>query len=158
MAVTNENSNLMANVAASPPVLNDGSVDGTTKIWTFTQGAAAGDDLSTARLFVLKANEVLSTHTMSVAFSAFGAARTLNIGHEAYTVPGSTETAADPNAIADGIDVSAAGRAVVADAPTSNLDSFGPFNVDIVIVAQVDGGTIPAAATINGTAIVGKPM
>ena len=77
MAVTIENSDLMANVLATPPVLNEGSKDGSQKIFTFTQGAAAGDAGSIARLFVLKANEVLDTHNMSIAFSAFGAGRPL---------------------------------------------------------------------------------
>jgi len=157
MAVTTENSNLMANALASPVKLNEGAVDGTAKIWTFTQGAAAGDANSIARLFILKANEVLDTHHFSIAYSAFGAARTLDIGWEAYTLPDGTAVAADPNGIADGIDVSSAGRSVVADAPTSNVDSLGPIKADITITAQVIGGTIPAAATINGSAHVGKP-
>ena len=107
MAETQENSNLVANALASPPTLNNGAVDGRKKLFTFTQGAAAGDANSIARLFDLKAGEVLDTHQMSIRFSAFGAARTLNIGNDAYTLPNGTVVAQNPLSIAVGIAIKA---------------------------------------------------
>ena len=145
-----------ATTPTNPIRLAPSSKDGKKKVWTYTQSGTLAQN-GTVGLFVLRANEVLDTHHMSVAYSAVGAGRTLNIGHDGYTLPDGTVVAPAPTAIAQGIDVSAAGRTVVRDAPTSPVDSFGPIAVDTIVVAQIAGNTMPDGNTVNGSAEVGQP-
>lgn len=155
MAVEIEYSDLVGNALADQPIRNDGARDGVIKLPSFTQSAAAGDATSRQILFNLRANEVLDVHQFSLTHSAFGAGRTLTVGHEGYTDANGTTVAPDFAAIATGIDVAAAGTKNVRDSGT--IDRLGPFPVDVLISTQVLGGTIPAAATINASATVGQP-
>lgn len=82
--------------------------------------------------------------------SAFGAARTLDIGHDGYAArPSGTATAevADPDAFIDGMDVSAA----VAGAAWSTVLKYDLYSIDeILVYATVLGGTMPVGATLSG--------
>ena len=136
--------------------LSPGSKDGRSKIWTYTQ-LAQGPDPTSVGVYVLRANEVVDTHHMSFATSGLGAGRVVAIGHDGYTLPDGTVVAPNLTALGSGIDVSNAGRHVVRDAPTNPVDSFGPIAVDVMITAQVSGGTFDASQTLNGSAQVGMP-
>jgi hypothetical protein len=156
MAVTNESSTEFTNQNATPPTIMD-SIDNGGRVRfakvTFTQGAAAGDANSTIDLIELPAGKVRFLGNMSsLVFSAFGAARVLDIGWLAYTDQNGTAVVADADGLDDGIDVSAAGRVTLGTntAVTSGdslvFQSRGP----VTLQATVLGGTIPAAATVEG--------
>lgn len=154
MAITNEESTQVANKSATPPVLNDVCDDRARmrcKRFGFTQGAAAGDAGSTAVLINIPPGKLNIHAALSrIAFSAFGAARTLSIGHSGYTKPDGTVVAAAPGALKAGLDVAAAGSAdmtgVVGGDETLQIDS----KTGTTILATVAGGTIPVAAKLDG--------
>jgi hypothetical protein len=154
MAVTTENSTQIDNESATPPVKNDSCDDRgrlRVKRFDFTQGAAAGDATSTQSLIKIPPGKVNVHLALSrIAFSAFGASRVLDIGYTAYTNPDGTAVAADADGIANDIDVSSAGNAN----PTGIVggDEIIQFNSKegVTIYATVAGGTIPAAATLDG--------
>ena len=154
MAVTNENSTQYANAVADPKVQNEtNDWHGRLRIarFTFTQGAAAGDANSTARLVRLPPGRCRVFMGLSYLHaSAFGAARVLDIGWQAHTDLDGIAVVADPNGLADNIDVAAAGEKTVTG--TIGLDETKQFlsRDEIVIEAQVAGGTIPAGATLSG--------
>lgn len=82
--------------------------------------------------------------------SAFGAGRTIDIGHRAYNARPSAAADAeveDPDALIDGLDVSAATNAVA----WSTALKFDMYSVDEVMVfATILGGTMPVGATLSG--------
>lgn len=82
-----------------------------------------------------------------ITTSAFGAGRTLDLGHAAYTKAApATQEAEDVDAFLDGKDVSAA---VTADALGDAL-KYDMYSTDEVLVfATVLGGTMPANATVE---------
>lgn len=154
MAVTTENSTQYANFIASPPVLADANeYAGRMRIanFNFTQGAAAGDATSTATLVKLPAGKVRVYLNLSIVnVSALGAARTADLGWQAYTNRAGTAVAADPNGLDDGVDVSSA----VAYNPIGTIGGNETKEFDsrdgVVIDLQINDGTIPAAATVDG--------
>lgn len=155
MAITTENSTQYANTVAEPRVMNPThEAHGRMRIarFSFTQGAAAGDAGSTARLVRLPKGKVRVFLILSrVAHSALGAGRTLDLGWEAYHADdGSGQVAADPNGLDDGVDVAGAGA--FTPAGTIGADETRLFaSLDgVVITAQVNDGTIPAGATLDG--------
>jgi hypothetical protein len=113
MAVTNEKSAEFSNMSAFPPSNNPvHSWHGRMRIayFKFTQGAAAGDANSTAELVRLPQGSVrVIGHLSKIAFSAFGAARTLDIGTRAYKDLDGVAVAEAAQAFASAVDVSAAG-------------------------------------------------
>lgn len=118
--------------------------------FTFTQTPNAGDIGSTADLVIMPAGRFrILPHLSRIAWSAFGASRTLNVGHTGYTKSDGTVVAAVPAALLSGEDVSAAGGKTF----TQNLDD-GVFIEDalgvVLIQAIVAGGTIPLNATLKG--------
>lgn len=144
MAVTTEKSTQVTNLDATPVVrLDPIDLGGRVRVArvSFTQGAAAGDAGSTAELARVPANATVLPHLSKLYFSAFGAARTLNVG-----------TSADEDLFATAVDVSAAGSLALDEADTTavkdGVDNDGTS--DLAIFAKVAGGTIPAAATIKG--------
>lgn len=152
MAVTNENSDLMARYVLSPPKLNPKSVSGAAlavEYFTFTQGVAAGDANSTIRICRTKKGYRFNPYNSYIKWTAFGAARVLAFGWEAYTDPDGTAVAASATGLATGLDVSAAGQNSVAASPTT-VTHDKIFNGEAVITAQVTGGTIPAGAIVRG--------
>jgi len=154
MAVTTEKSDQITNQEASPPVMTGvDTLRGKMKIlrFTFTQGAAAGDATSTAELVKVPAGVVRVFLALSrITVSALGAARTMDIGWQAYTDTNDDAVVADPNGLDDGVDVSSA----VTYNPTGTVGEDETYlfesNGGVTIEAQVNDGTIPAAATING--------
>lgn len=87
-------------------------------------------------------------HLSRITTSAFGAGRTLDLGHDAYMKrpPGITVEADDPDSFIDGLDVSAAVTASV----VGTALKFDMYSLDGVLVyATVLGGTMPDAATVE---------
>ena len=124
--------------------------------FNFVQGAAAGDIASTARLFKIPAGIYRMHRALStIWFSAFGAARTLNIGWEAYVDKDGTTVAASAAGLNSAIDVSAAGTAFLGTAIAVGYKDFESRG-GVWIVAVVAGGTIPAATTLDGVATFSK--
>lgn len=86
-----------------------------------------------------------------LSVTAFGAARTLHVGHGAYSKrpPIADTTPVEPesnNALANAIDVSAALNSAV----LSTLIKYDMYSLDeVLIFATVNGGTFPAAATVE---------
>lgn len=158
MAVTAENSTEITNESATPPVKNDScDMRGRLRVmrFTFTQGAAAGDATSTQALIKIPPGKVNVHLDLSrIAFSAFGAARVLDIGHTGFTNPDGTAVAAAAAALANDIDVSSAGNAKM----TGVVGGEEIFQINskdgTTIQAVVAGGTIPAAATLKGCAYI----
>lgn len=119
--------------------------------------AVAGDANTTLDLCDLPPGSVRVIPDLSrIATSAFGASRTLDVGHRAYTKVGSpsTDEAEDADAFIDGLDVSSA---VTGTAFGSGLSAFGyktKFDLHsksgVRVFATVLGGTIPVNATVTG--------
>lgn len=120
--------------------------------------AVAGDANTTIDLCDLPSGSVRIIPDLSrFACTAFGASRTLDIGHRAYTktYAGTTTTEAeDPDAFMDGLDVSGA---LTGTAFGSGLSAFGykvQFDLHskdgVTVFATVLGGTIPVNTTISG--------
>jgi len=117
----------------------------------FTQGSSAGDAGSLAYLVKLPAGKVRVLLPLSrIANSALGASRTMDLGWAAYTNDDGTAVAADPNGLDDGIDVSSAAATnpsgTIGGAETKLFES----QAGVVLTAQINDGTIPAAATLKG--------
>jgi hypothetical protein len=85
-----------------------------------------------------------------VAHSAFGASRTLDLGWEAYTGDDGVAVAADPNGLDDGVDVSSAGNYAPVGTIGGDETKLFESQEGVVIAAQTNDATIPAAATIAG--------
>lgn len=124
--------------------------------------AVAGDATTTLDLCDLPPGPVRIIPELSrIATSAFGAGRTLDVGHRAYVNrdplmigAGTEQVAEDADAFIDGLDVSAA---VTGTAFGSGLSAFGyKLSWDLYsksgvrVFATVLGGTIPVAATVKG--------
>lgn len=144
MATTN--STQYGNTVAVPPVMNAvHEAHGRVRVAAFdyTQsGAGTAGDLVNLVQLPAGAIRVLSVY---VAFSAFGASRTLDLGYGAYTElsDGST-TAADADAISANTSIATAGNVTsVANDQVSSTDG-------LLVTAQVNDGTLPDAATLNG--------
>ena len=119
--------------------------------FSFTQGASAGDAGSIAELIKLPAGKIrVLTEESQIAFSAFGASRTLDVGYQAYTNSSGTAVAIDADYFASAVDVSSAGELVLNESATPALAQELDSQDGIVIQADVAGGTIPAAATLEG--------
>jgi hypothetical protein len=157
MAVTTESSTqYKKDNAPTTNGINQHYDQGVPKYWffSFTQGAAAGDANSTMDLRQLPPGKFRIIGQASyVRTSAFGASRTLDIGHTGYTKADGTTVAADEDAIHSAADVSSAGGFVPADENYA-AGSGGTILIDsataVTIEAKVEGGTIPAGATIDG--------
>lgn len=158
MAVTTEKSAQVTNMEASPPVkLNASELHGRLRIarFEFTQGAAAGDATSTFDLVKIPAGKTITVLKSLSRFncSAFGAARTVDIGHTGYTNLDGTVVAAAADVLLDGADVSAAAK-IVMGAGASALTDDDAFVFDaksqVTLQGVVAGGTIPVGATVKG--------
>lgn len=155
MATTQEKSTEVTNVGASPQTFNSPQYGAKLKIFpfSFTQGAGAGDTLSTVDLVHVPANSKIVKSLSEIVVSAFGSARTLDIGHVAYTRQNGVAQVLVADNILDGGDVSsAAALALGAGTNAAGDNTIDLENRDIVVIqAKVTGtGTIPAGATIKG--------
>jgi hypothetical protein len=154
MAVTTENSTQMTRIEGTPPkVVPTHDWHGRMRAarFDFTQGAAAGDVASFQRLVKLPAGKVRVHLAHSrIAHSAFGAARTLDLGWEAYTGDDGVAVVADPNGLDDGVDVSSAGNYNPVGTVGGDETFLFESQEGVVIAAQTNDDTIPAAATLKG--------
>lgn len=121
--------------------------------FTFPAITAAGDIGTTIDLGILPPGRVRVYPSLSkLKASAFGAARTLEIGHTAYQKRDSaveTFEPADDNAFtATALDVSAATNDLKLDASQLSFDLYSKKGV--AVQAVVKGGTIPIGATAEG--------
>lgn len=130
-------------------------VHGKLRIMTFhlPAVAVAGDIGTTIDLGTLPAGKVKVLTSMSkIKASAFGAARTLEIGHPAYQKRDSASEpfeAADDNAFSSvALNVAAATNDLPMDATQLDFDLYSKNGV--LVQAVVKGGTIPVGATLEG--------
>lgn len=160
MAVTNQTSDQITLGTNSPKEFVDVSEwAGRLRVAYFSHTqSGAGDAGSTVDLVKLPAGRIrVMTDLCKIANSAFGAARTLDVGYQAYTAKDGTTTAADPDALTTAvIDVSAAATNFLATAagadPTLYINSRDGVTIDCVVA----GGTIPDAATLYGVIVYMK--
>lgn len=113
--------------------------------------AVLGDIGTTIDLAILPPGRVrVVPHLCRLTASAFGAARTLAIGHRAYSARDNESAvieALNASAFAAALDVSAA----VAAIPFSTVLKYDLYSKGgVTIHATVAGGTIPAGATLSG--------
>ena len=152
MATTQQKTDLMTNITATPPVLNKRSADGgpmTVKMCYHTQ-VGTGDAGSTIDICRMPAGARIYLQESKVRVTAYGAARTMHIGNRAYTKPDGTVVAEDNDSINVSGDVSAAvvtrliqfGTLGVAVA----LNDTAVFDGQVDLFATVNVSTIPAAA------------
>ena len=117
----------------------------------FDQGAAAGDATSTVVLAILPPGATrVYLRDCIIAFSAFGAARTLDIGYAAYKDRDGETVAADTSAFVSALDVSSAGTSTFAGEVGGEESILFDAQDQVTILATVAGGTIPVDATLNG--------
>lgn len=160
MAVTTEDSDQIVKMEALPPTrLRADELGGRMRIarFEFTQGAAAGDANSLVNLVKIPAGKsvMILKNLSRITCSAFGAGRTIDIGHTGYTNTDGTAVSADADILLDGGDLetaallalgvgTAAGPASLNDA--FEIDAKSPVTIQAIIL----GDTIPALATLNG--------
>lgn len=155
MAITVQNSTEYANTLALPPVRN-GTTDWNGRLrfqrFNFTQTGGNGDVGSSANLVKLPAGRVRVFLALSrIATSAFGAARTLDLGWAAYNAGADgSVVVADP----DGLDAAQSVSGAGSYNPTGTLGGDETYLFDsasgVLITATVGGDTIPNSATISG--------
>ena len=154
MAVTTEYATEVANVQASPIVMQEASkYHGKLRIMsvTYTQSAAAGDIGSISYIAKLPAGKVqLLGGLCQIKRDAFGASRTMSWGFDAYTPrAGGTAVSASDNALDSALDYSAAGTGGLCSAK-SNLTAEFDSRDGVLIRGKVAGGTIPANCKMQG--------
>lgn len=156
MAVTAQNSTQYANQIAVPPVYMEAEqFYGKLRVFKFNHTqSGAGDATSTVNFVKLPPGKVMLCAAQSnVKFSAFGASRTFSIGYAAYKLQDGTAQAASAAAITSAADVSAAVSLTPGAALADGTLTF-TSRAGVVLQGTVAGGTIPDAATIQGTWVV----
>ena len=150
---TDQNSVQYGNQVAIPPVIMEAEVHyGKLRVvkFNFTQ-SGAGSAASIARLYRLPAGKVMLCCGQSqVKTSAFGSSRVLDIGYAQYIGQTGAVVSADPDAINNDIDVSGAATTIPGAALADGTITFNS-RAGVTLIATVAGGTIPDAATIQGT-------
>ena len=158
MAVTNENSDQVDRLEAIPSKPVAAIDHGHLKylFFEFTQGAAAGDAGSTAALVKLPPGKVRVFASLSRIYSsAMGTSRTMDIGHEAYTEQDGDAVAADSDDLDADVDVSSAVAFNIGGTLGTHETKVFDSREGIIVTAQVNDGTLPAAATISGYVVYG---
>lgn len=154
MAVTTQDSVQITNMTSEPRVKNP-TTDAHGRLrfarFSFSQ-SGAGDAGSTARLIKLPKGKVRVILPLSrVAYSAMGASRTLAVGWDAHRADdGSGDVAADPGGLDNGVDVSSAGAVVPGGTIGSDETTLFQSLSGVFLTVQINGGTIPDAATLAG--------
>ena len=146
MAVTNQAS-VQAAIQANPSTGRLQPADmGDVRLAYFSHTqAGAGDATSTVDLIRLPAGRVrVIGHLSRVNTSAFGASRTLAIGHAAAFAVGGAAIDADDDAFAAATSVASEGGFAGAGFSLIETESGIP------VIATVAGGTIPDGATVEG--------
>ena len=158
MAVTTEKSDQYTIQTANAGDRNPGHDAGGRLrcfFFNFTQGANAGDAGSIAQLFKLPPGKFRYLgHLSRVVHSAMGSGRTMDIGWTtAFTKADGTTVPAAEDGLHSGADVSAAGSFQPVDELLGDGEG-GTYLFDsregVIIEAQVEGGTLPAAGKIHG--------
>lgn len=153
MAVTAQKSDQIDRETARPVTIANPADDHAklrTAYFNFAQ-SGAGDADSTIDLARLPSGRVRVYAGLSrVSHSAFGASRTLDIGHAGYKQPDDTDIAADEDALhADANVATASGftpSGATGDGEMFAYDAAAP----VLFKAKVEGGTIPDGATLEG--------
>ena len=134
MAITTENSTQYARTVATPSkkvTVPDWHARLRFMFFEFAQGSSAGDAGSIARLIRLPAGRCRVILPLSrLSCTAMGSSRTMDLGWEAYTNEDGTAVVADPNGLHE----------------TKLFDSQD----GVVITAQINDASLPAADTIDG--------
>lgn len=152
-AITHENSDLMANILATPPVRNERwkSRAYVYRDYFSAVRAAAGGAGSYFRLAKLPAGAMLVLGDSKVMHSDWDGTVTAVFGWEEYIGPDGTVYAANTDGLLTGLDVS--GQASTAGIYLSTgtiVADYKIFEGPAVIVAEVAGGDVPLAATLQG--------
>jgi hypothetical protein len=154
MAVTTEYSTEYAaavNATQTPVMVNQWHGRLRIQTFNFTQGAAAGDATSLAVLCKLPPGKCRIILPLSyVGASAMGTSRTMDLGHLAYSDLDGDAVAADPDDLDADIDVSAATTTTPGGTLGAGENKLYESQDGVSITAQINDGTIPAAATITG--------
>lgn len=153
MAVEAFVSDQLTNARKRPVVMNE-TVDNRGKLrfaHFYKKAGVAGDANTTCDLCELPPGRVRVLGNLSrVAFTAFGAARVLDIGHRAYKKIDGEAEAEDLDAFDNDLDVSAAGAAALGN----NISLDDTFNITsmggVTIACQVTGGTWPLNGELKG--------
>lgn len=149
MAVTTQNSTEYGNQIATPIVKQlPSTLHGRKRIAYFTHvQSGAGDAGSLALLAKLPAG-IVRVLGAWINVSALGASRTLDLGHGGYIGADGVAVAADRDAFFADKDVAAAKDAFY----RATAGSLNPVESKegFVVSAQVNDGTFPDAATLNG--------
>ena len=139
------NSTEYANNVASPPVMNDVCDEhGRVRVMSFTYTqSGAGTAGDTVNLCSLPGGNlrVLATST---TYSAFGASRTIKLGHAAYVNLAKTTVAASTTAFLASTSIASAGTT------TTFTTAKFTSREGILVQALIEGGTLPDAATLTG--------
>lgn len=120
--------------------------------FSFTASGAVAADSTIGLCWLPEGRKLILPSKSVISHSAYGAARTLDIGHTAYMNRNAAVAALeaeDPDAFtpAGPLDVSGAGASVAWD----TLAMFEMFSQDrVLIFATIAGGTIPDAGTLSG--------
>lgn len=124
--------------------------------------SGAGDAGSIAKLRKLPPGRLIFFPLESyITWEAFGAARVLDIGFEAYTEPDGDAVVAAAALFDNDIDVSSAGGAALGSdygqATVANVGQMREFwsKAGVAIVATVAGGTIPTGTNLTGYLTIG---
>jgi hypothetical protein len=139
------NSTEYGNTVAIPPVMNDACDEhGRVRVasFTYTQSGAgtAGDNV----LLTTLPGGTLRVLQVSVTYSAFGASRTLKIGHTGYTSIANAAVAASTTAFLASTSIASAGTT------TTDITTKWTSREGMAISGLVEGGTLPDAATLTG--------
>jgi len=149
MAVTIQNSTEKTAGYRGKPVNDHGKLR--IQYFDLPATTVAGDATSEVNLCKLPFGEIRVIGSLSrISHSAFGAARTLDVGHREYQKrddPAATLEPEDDNAFISALDVSGAGVGV-AFGTSIDFDLYSKGGVNVY--ATVKGGTIPIGATISG--------
>lgn len=140
-----QNSTQYGNTQATPRTMNEPHEDRgrvRVKAFDFTQAGSgtAGDEALLAQMDAGK----IRILQVTVTNSALGAARTLDLGHQGYSPLTGAAVAADPDAFSADTAVATAGtNTIVVNSVVEAKDTW-------TLSAQINDGTIPDAATLNG--------
>lgn len=159
MAVVNENSAQLTNsLKKNPPEavpVHEWRARKRAMYFKHTQ-AVAGDATSIQGLVQLPQGKVRVIAAESrIYFSAFGAARTLDVGFAAHKKDSDgSAVVADPDFFATAVDVSAAGVLLLDEAaaagPSDVRNHLFESQDSVRVISTVAGGTIPAGAVLEG--------
>lgn len=160
MAVVNlKGSRVITNADASPTVLSaPGTGGGAVRSWTETVEVTASDSISSTYLLArLPSNaRIMGLSTVSWDDLATTGSPTLDIG--VFNQSGKSDITDDPDALTNGLDVSAAGSgSLISDVADYGLPLWDFVNAqtsDPVAILDVKGTLADAAVTTGGTLTV----